>query len=36
MTEASNNWWIYEELANPPLEFYEELQTKKESEANDG
>jgi len=31
MNEASNKWWIYEELANPPEEYYEELKKEKKN-----
>ena len=32
MNEASINWWMYEELATPPEEYYEDLKNKEESE----
>ena len=32
MNEACENWWIYEELMDPPEEYYEELEKGKEND----
>ena len=34
MNEASVNWWKYEELFDPPEEFYDKL-NQEESEVNE-